>query len=285
MTWPATADRVRGMTDAPHLPTAAGLAYRAGGPEDGPLAVCLHGWPESSWMWRSTLAALAARGIRGVAPDLAGFGESPVNRPGSWTAHVAELGAFVDAVSPDAPVALCVHDWGGLIGLRWACDNPDRVSALTISDTGFFPDGEWHDLAKGLRTPEVGEELVRGLTREAFGAAVGGLSKGMDDGDIDEYFRGFATDEQRLAHLDLYRSGEFSELEAYDGKLAALGVPTLILWGADDVFAPISGAHRFVEEIPGAELSVIEGAGHFVADDAPEEFADQVATFVAKAIG
>lgn len=273
------------MTDAPHLPTAAGLAYRAGGPQDGPLAVCLHGWPESSWMWRSTLAALAARGIRGVAPDLAGFGESPVNRPGSWTAHVDELAAFVDAVSPDAPVALCMHDWGGLIGLRWACDNPDRVAAMTISDTGFFPDGEWHDLAKGLRTPAVGEELIRGLSREAFGGAIGALSPGMDDTDIDEYYRAFATDEQRLAQLDLYRSGEMSELEPYQPKLAAIGVPTLILWGGEDAFAPLTGAHRFLTLIEGSELSVVEGAGHFVADDAPEEFAEQVAEFVARSIG
>ena len=40
------------------------------------------------------------------------------------------------------PVALVVHDWGGFIGLAWACDHPERVSALVISNTGFFSDGK-----------------------------------------------------------------------------------------------------------------------------------------------
>ena len=60
-----------------------------------------------------------------------------------------------------------------------------------------------------------------------------------------EYFKGFADERRRQAHLALYRSGEFSELEAYDGRLAALGAPALVLWGDGDAFAPVAGAHRF----------------------------------------
>ena len=48
-------------------------------------------------------------------------------------------------------VALVVHDWGGLIGLRWACDHPGAVRALVIIDTGFFADGKWHGLAQAMR--------------------------------------------------------------------------------------------------------------------------------------
>jgi haloalkane dehalogenase len=232
-------------------------------------------------MWRPTLAALAALGVRAVAPDLPGYGESPVVRPGSWGAHVAAFGAFVDAVSPDEPVVLVVHDWGGLIGLRWACDHPDRVAGLVISDTGFFADGKWHDLANVMRTPDTGEEVIRGMTREAFGGALAAISTGIDDDATDEYFRAFATDEQRLAMLDLYRSGDFDELIAYEGRLGQLGVPTLMVWGGKDTFAPVAGAYRFHQEIPGSSVVVIEEAGHFVADDAPEEFAATVADFVA----
>jgi haloalkane dehalogenase len=47
-------------------------------------------------------------------------------------------------------------------------------------------------------------------------------------------------------------------------------VPALVLWGAQDIFAPVSGAHRFARELPQARLEVLEEAGHFVFDEAPE---------------
>ena len=58
-----------------------------------------------------------------------------------------------------------IHDWGGLIGLRWACEHPDAVEALVISSTGFFPDGKWHGMAKALREPGTGEQMIGALDR------------------------------------------------------------------------------------------------------------------------
>ena len=168
-------------------------------------------------------------------------------------------------------MALVGHDWGGLIGLRWACDHPDAVWAVVASDTGFFADGRWHGMADALRTPGQGEQLVdgddaRGLHRHARLD----LEAGSAPSDAREYFKAFADEPRRRGQLELYRSGEFSELEAYDGKLAALGVPFLALWGEDDPFAPVAGAQRFAREVPGARVQVIPGTGHFVYEDAPE---------------
>ena len=73
---------------------AAGLAYREAGPADGPVALLLHGFPESSYMWRDTLPALADAGWRGLAPDLAGFGDSPPDPPGTWERQVEALERF-----------------------------------------------------------------------------------------------------------------------------------------------------------------------------------------------
>ena len=78
----------------------------------------------------------------------------------------------------------------------------------------------------------------------------------------------------------MYRSGDFSKLERFD--LAALGVPALLVWGEDDPFAPVAGAHRFAKEVPGARVEVIEGTGHFVFDDAPEQAAEALAAFLAE---
>ena len=80
--------------------------------------------------------------------------------------------------------------------------------------------------------------------------------------------------------VEFYRSMDFEKLEPYQGKLGELGVPTLLLWGAEDKFAPIGGAYRFKKEIPGAELVAIEGAGHFVFETEPERCATIVADFL-----
>ncbi len=48
-----------------------------------------------------------------------------------------------------------VHDTGGLIGLRWACNHPDAVAGMVITNTGFFPDHEWLEIANTVRTPIV----------------------------------------------------------------------------------------------------------------------------------
>ncbi|MDQ3106826.1 MAG: alpha/beta hydrolase, partial [Actinomycetota bacterium] len=62
-----------------------------------------------------------------------------------------------------------------------------------------------------------------------------------------------------------------------------LQVPTLLLWGEDDPFAPIAGAHRLLAEIPHAELEVLTGAGHFVVEDEPGRYAAAVVAFLARA--
>ena len=250
------------------MPSAAGLSYRESGPSAGPAALLVHGYPESSYMWSRLLADLGDAGLHAIAPDQAGFGDSPADPPGTWQRHVERLEAFRSELGIDS-CALVVHDWGGLIGLRWACDHPGVVSALVISDTGFWPDGKWHGLAEAMRS-DAGEEVMANMNRETFAGLLRQLSPAFDDAAIDEYWKNFGDVDRRRGQLELYRSGEFSELEAYEGKLAALGVPALIVWGEKDEFAPVAGAHRFASELPDSRVEIIEGAGHFVWEDAPE---------------
>jgi pimeloyl-ACP methyl ester carboxylesterase len=258
-----------------------GIAYRQAGPSDGPVALLVHGFPESSYMWRHLLPALAAAGWRAVAPDLPGTGDSPADPPGTWERQMEALERFRSSLGLER-VALVVHDWGGLIGLRWACEHPDAVSALVISNTGFFSNGKWHGLAEAMRTEGTGEELMGDMTREALGETLRQSSSSMDDATIDEYWKGFADDERRRGHLELYRSGDFEKLAPYEGKLAELGVPALVLWGKNDPFAPVPGAYRFHKELPDSELVVVEDAGHFVFQDAPERTAEEVVGFLGR---
>ena len=253
------------------------LAFREDGPADGPVALLVHGFPQSSYMWRDVLPAVVAAGWRGLAPDLAGFGDSPVDPPGTWERQVEALEGF----RAEHGVERCVvvtHDWGALIGLRWACEHPDAVAGLVISSGGFFPDGKWHGMAKALRTPEVGEQVLGGLDRAGFGAVLRASSESFDDDAIDEYWKSLADDAHRRNALELYRSGDFEKLADY--RLADLGVPALLVWGEHDEFAPLAGAHRFERELPDTELVLIEGAGHFVWDEHPERCGGALRAFL-----
>jgi haloalkane dehalogenase len=260
----------------------AGLAYREAAPEDDPSAppvLCIHGFPESSYMWRDLLPALAGSDRRALAPDLPGYGDSSPDPPGTWERHVDAVERFRRTLGLER-LTLMVHDWGGLIGLRWACDHPDAVAGLVISNTGFFPDGEWHGMAKAMRTEGQGEALMASVSREGLSALLGGIGRGFDEQAVEEYWKAFASEDGRRGMLDLYRSGDFSKLEPYRGRLADLDVPTLVIWGEHDEFAPVAAAYRFVEEIPGAKRVIVESAGHFVFEDEPERCANELLAFL-----
>ena len=76
------------------MKTSGGLAYRESGPPEGPVALLVHGYPESSYMWRDVLAALDQAGWHAIAPDLAGFGDSEPDPPGTWERHVESIERF-----------------------------------------------------------------------------------------------------------------------------------------------------------------------------------------------
>ena len=87
--------------------------------------VCLHGFPESSLMWEPLMEALGREGRHCYAPDLYGFGDSQRLRAGDLR-ELARALRRMDRLADLDRVVLVVHDWGGFVGLSWACDNPDR---------------------------------------------------------------------------------------------------------------------------------------------------------------
>ena len=106
------------------------MAYREAVPEtatDLAPVLCVHGFPQSSYVWRHLLPALADSGRRAYAPDLHGYGDSEPDRPGTWERHLESVEEFRREIGLER-VVLVVHDWGGLIGLRWACDHPDAIA-------------------------------------------------------------------------------------------------------------------------------------------------------------
>lgn len=233
-------------------------------------------------MWRHLLPELASASRRALAPDLPGFGDSAPDPPGTFERHVETIERFRRQIGLER-VVLFVHDTGGLIGLRWACDHPDAVGGLVITNTGFFPDHEWIEIAKAMRTPTQGEALVDSLSREGFATLLEAASSEFDQPALDEYWKAFSTEGNRGGMLELYRSFDLDELEPYQRKLAALGVPALILWGQQDEYLPFDYASRFARGIPGSKLVLLEGVRHFLFEDEPERCAREVIDFLQEA--
>ena len=123
------------MLPSLRLPVGDGLVLDAlhmgpdTGPADGPVVLLLHGFPQSSWCWRGVWPALAAAGLRVVAPDQRGY--SPDARPADvadyrMAALVADAVAVLDAVGADR-AHVVGHDWGAAVAWQLAARHPDRV--------------------------------------------------------------------------------------------------------------------------------------------------------------
>ncbi|MGX6443493.1 alpha/beta fold hydrolase [Neobacillus sp. K501] len=96
------------------------ISYMEQGSEAAPPVLLIHGVPESSMLWKHIMPEIASLGFRAIAPDLPGFGQSErFPNESSWENYVSFIEDFMAALELDK-IHLIVHDWGGMIGLRWA---------------------------------------------------------------------------------------------------------------------------------------------------------------------
>lgn len=117
-----------------------GLSVRIEGA--GPTVVMLHGWPDTLALWDPTVAALSD-GYRCVRFSLPGYDLAQGPRPVSVDGMCELIGAVVDAVSPDAPVTLLLHDWGCFFGYEYAARHPQRVARVVGIDVGDTNSGAY----------------------------------------------------------------------------------------------------------------------------------------------
>jgi pimeloyl-ACP methyl ester carboxylesterase len=104
--------------------------------------VMLHGWPDTHALWDAQVAALAPQ-WRCVRFTLPGFDLRRGRRGLALDAMTAHLAAIVDAVSPDRPVTLMLHDWGAVYGYQYAMRHAERVARLVGVDVGEVASGEF----------------------------------------------------------------------------------------------------------------------------------------------
>ena len=252
----------------------------------GDPVLLLHGEPTSSFLWRNLVPAIAASGRRAIAPDLFGFGRSDKPPDIGWYSydrHVASVERLVDALDLWR-MTLVVHDWGGPIGLRVAVEHEDRVDRLVILDTGIgggrAPSDEWLHFRDVVR--RVGAAIEPARLVEA------GTVNGLTDDVRDAYAAPFPTGESKagvLAFPELVPAEpdhpNAAPMNRVREALRSWTKPTLVVWGAQDGVLPPSHAHAFAQLIPGAgEPVVLDGAGHFLQEDKPDELAKTVLRFL-----
>jgi pimeloyl-ACP methyl ester carboxylesterase len=117
--------------------------YLACGPEDGPLVIFVHGWPELSISWRHQLPFLAAMGFRAVAPDMRGYGRSSVygrHEDYGLRESTADMIELVDHLRRDK-VVFVGHDWGSPVVWSLASQHPDRCHGVANLCVPYIPGG------------------------------------------------------------------------------------------------------------------------------------------------
>lgn len=263
------------------------------GPQDGQAVVMVHGNPTWSYMWRKLIPMLSDAGYRAIAVDLIGMGRS--DKPAklnnySILRHVRWLqSALVDGLKIQN-AHMVLHDWGGIVGLRFVADNQDRVASVIYSNTAF-PTRD-----PGAQITEVYRE--DGKTFRAFQDMIAEMqdwphwemvSELVLTDMTDAVKAGFAAPCPEPAYVvgnrafaaNLPTRNDMPMLE--DNwhalqKLKSFEKPFQCIYSDKDQVAP-TGYKSVRPDIPGAadyETIILEGGSHFLLEDIPEAYGQAV---------
>ena len=274
------------------------LSALAWGPGDGPLAVALHGFPDTAWTWRHLGPYLAGQGWRVVAPHLRGYAPSGLPRDGSFHvgAVMADAVALHERLGGDDRAVLVGHDWGAIAGnaLNGHADSPfaravtlavPPMQAMAGLDLGLMARQARHSWYIAFNQlpylPErAHERLIRKLWRD--------WSPGYDAReDLRHVLAAVSDPAHRSAPFDYYRAlaRPWTVPDAYRPWQATLDAmpahPLLYLHGADDGCLEVGYAEKAAATLPdSAEVVVVPDAGHFLQLEQPAAVNALVAEFL-----
>jgi haloalkane dehalogenase len=262
------------------------MAYVSAGPDDGPPVLLLHGEPTWSFVYRSVIPVLASSGLRVIAPDLIGFGRS--DKPTAiedhtYARHVEWVRSFAFDALGLADLTVVGHDWGGLIGLRLATENADRIARIVATNTGL-PTGDqqmpdvWLRFREAVRTTPVLDvaRLVKSGCRTALPAEV---LAAYDAPFPDESFKAAPRAMPNLVPTTPDDPATEANRAAWL-RLSTWDKPFLVAFtDSDPITTPAAAVLSGV--VPGAESVVLAGGGHFVQEDCGPQLASAITHFVA----
>lgn len=253
------------------------------------VVLCVHGNPTWSFYWRRVIEALSPA-ARVVAPDHLGMGLSD-RVPGGvkLRGHVDALVQLIDELDLDEMTLVC-HDWGGAIGFGAVAQRQDRFRRFIVTNTAAFPSGQMPKRIAACRVPGIGRLAVQG--GNAFARAATRMTTVVPL--EDDVKRGFLAPYRSWKDREqIWRFVEDIPMDAKHPSWNLLceigeslaevrGAPMEIVWGMQDwCFTPFFKT-AWETRFPGAAVTVLDGAGHYVNEDAPETVIAAIERILAK---
>ncbi len=254
------------------------------GPQDGPLVVLLHGFPDFWYGWRKQIPALAAAGYRVAVPDQRGYGRS--DKPRGIAAYsvdhlAADIAGLIRTLG-HTQAAVIGHDWGAAVAWHLALTQPAyvaRLGILNVPHPAVMAQQLTHNPAQLLRSwyafafqlPAVPEALFRAAD---FRVGVAGLVVSsrvgtFTDEDLRHYRRAWAQPWALTSMIHWYRAAARS-LGTLPTDLR-VRMPALIIWGTGDKFLGREMAPASLAYCDDGRLELLEGIGHWVQDEEPAQ--------------
>jgi len=264
---------------------------------EGKPVLMIHGNPTWSFYFRGLIQSLS-KDFRTIALDHigCGFSDKPDAKTYKYTleSRVKDLDSLITSLKINEKINLVLHDWGGMIGLAWAVDHPDKIDKIIITNTsGFFlpkekqfPLALW--LIKYIKFFAI--PAVLGLNVFAKGALFLGsktkLSTHAKKGLVEPY----NSWKNRIATLKFVQDipltpndQSYDLVNHVDQNLKKLDQDSLLfLWGAKDFVFDLAFLNEFKSRFPRAVTHVFHDAGHYLFEDKPEESCRLIQAFLNK---
>jgi pimeloyl-ACP methyl ester carboxylesterase len=260
---------------------ACGFTFEAdvaGNPGDE-LVLLLHGFPQTSHTWREQLPALGNAGYYAVAPNQRGY--SPGARPAGREHYATEL-LVADALAMADTLNcerfhLVGHDWGGQLTWLIAAHHREVVKTLTVLSRphpaafakAMAADPEQANRSRHHKAFQSDDAVALLLADDAQRLRSALTDQGVPEADARAYLERLSTPDALEAAVNWYRAGSGDSALVGD-DVPTVAVPTLYLWGNSDATVGRLAAEATAESVSGAyRFEVIDGAGHFLTDQAP----------------
>jgi pimeloyl-ACP methyl ester carboxylesterase len=269
----------------------AKVFYRQAGKRGGPALLLLHGFPSSSAQYERLMERLADRYCV-IAPDYPGFGQSPpLDGPTTFDRIADVIDAFTEAKKLDR-FSLYMFDFGAPIGFRIASRHPGRIQGLVLQNGNAYEAG----LGPGMRALEpywqdrsANEDAIRGFlqleaTRSQYLDGVAEPARVNPDlWELDQRYLELPGRDQVMLELLYDYRNNIALYPIWQQYLRANQPPALVPWGQNDQFFPPEGARAYLDDLPDAELHLLD-TGHFATATHNDEIADLIAAFLDRGV-